>query len=156
MLHLPAPLPGQRAAEWQQVTNETRQVDLKVAEAWWQLHSNLVDSVQFVMPNKARSIKDETIRTWTRNAGHFVLRLKFRVGFLLTQQALQGKIREQLANLQKENREAGREAPNLFVDRTQTESERKHKGKGKGKEDGGQGKGQRPKGKGKGRKGPGR
>ena len=96
LLHLPAPLPGQTAAEWQQLTNETRQVDLQVAEAWWQLHTNLVDSVQFVMPNKARSVKDETTRTWTRKAGHFVLRLKFGAGSLLTQQALQGKLGEQL------------------------------------------------------------
>ena len=148
-MKLPSPLPDTTPEEWQQLTAATMAVDVGLVCKWWKLSGALTQAVKFVTPNKARSTRDEGTRNWNRKPGHFVLQLHFGNSALQIQECLQGQVGATLAQVQKDNREQGRDAvTNLFVNRTQTEMERR-KGKGKGKEDKGKG----PKGKGRGRKG---
>ena len=143
---LPYPLPETTPEEWQNISAETRVHAVEVVRQWWKMAAILPEAIQFVFPNKARADKDPTTRSWTRKAGHFILKLRFGIAAMTIQEALQGKIGSTLSKAHKDAREQGLDiGTNLFVNRTMEEMERKRqrtdKGKAKGKGAKGRGKG---------------
>ena len=149
-MKLPSPLPDTTPEEWQQLTSRDNgcrcRLGLQMVETKWGADPS---SQVRHRPNKARSTRDEGTRNWNRKPGHFVLQLHFGNSALQIQECLQGQVGATLAQVQKDNREQGRDAvTNLFVNRTKLRwnvEKEKERGKRTKEKD--------PRGKGRGRKG---
>ncbi len=76
-LGLPYPLPQNTAPEWRSISAETREKPLHLVEQWWLLAQSLPPAIQFVTPNKARSVKNAATQQWSRTPGHFLLKVRF-------------------------------------------------------------------------------